>query len=91
MKRERITRATQFDGKNLQDIFDIPCVVGIYTGAGAACHYLRRRDDEKLSCLCGRLDLSDRARRHRLLDGVSERSLSDEAAHLTSKSIAFRL
>jgi len=30
MKRERITRATQFDGKNLQDIFDIPCVASIH-------------------------------------------------------------
>jgi hypothetical protein len=30
MKRERITKATQFDGKNLQDIFDIPCVVSIH-------------------------------------------------------------
>lgn len=30
MKRERITRATQFDGKNLQDIFDIPCVESIH-------------------------------------------------------------
>ena len=30
MKQERITQATQFDGKNLQDIFDLPCVVAIY-------------------------------------------------------------
>ena len=30
MKRERITQATQFDGKNLQDIFDLPCVVSIH-------------------------------------------------------------
>ena len=32
MKQERITQATQFDGKNLQDIFDIPCVVSIHKG-----------------------------------------------------------
>ena len=30
MKRERITQATQFDGKNFQDIFAIPCVVSIH-------------------------------------------------------------
>lgn len=28
-ERERITWATQFDGKNLQDIFDIPVVTSI--------------------------------------------------------------